>query len=68
LGLSLGLVLGIADRFRDLIGLTVEILDLGLYIVTLGFQFNEPGDIDIDAPVDAILLDLFSVFDDEFAI
>ena len=61
-------VLGLADRLGDLVGLAVELVDLGLLGLALALQLDEPVDVDLDAAVGAVLLDQFGVFDDEFAV
>ena len=40
---TLGRVFGLADRFRDFVGLPIEMIDLGLLIAPLSFQVPGSG-------------------------
>ena len=67
-GLALGFIGGLADRFRDLVGLPIALFEPGLLRFAAVFEHHEPIDVDVDAPVRAVLFDQVDVLDDEFAI
>ena len=56
-GFAFGRVFGLADRFRDLVRLAIELLDLGLQLFPRFFERHEAIDIDLHAAVDAVLFD-----------
>ena len=63
--LAFGSVLGLADRLRDFVRTTVQLVNLLLAALAPAFQLHDPVDIGVDATVLAVLADAIHVLNNE---
>ena len=67
-GLARRRIGGLADRLGDFVGAPIEILHLALLVTPQQLEFHEPIHVGRDAAVDAVLLDLLRILNDELPI
>jgi hypothetical protein len=65
---TFGGILGLTDRFRDFVGLSIELVDLGLLVTAPSFERQKAIDVGFGAAQDAILFYEVGVLDDESSI